>query len=86
MAVTLDGGTVVLSAACGVAEVETLVNYLADQPDCPVDLSRATSIHTALWQALIVLAPKIQASPDPTTSAGAIFRFIISPDSVKRDA
>ncbi len=63
MTVTLDGDVIALSGPCGVEEVETLVNYLENHPSAPVHVGEATSIHTALWQALLVFRPKISGSP-----------------------
>lgn len=63
MTVSLHTGTITLSGPCGVEEVETLVGYLECQPDISVDLSAVTTIHTALWQALMVFRPNIVGTP-----------------------
>lgn len=63
MTVYLDTGSIVLSGTCGVEDVEALVNGLEDRPDLSVDISSATSVHTAIWQALMVFKPVIVGSP-----------------------
>lgn len=59
MTVSLTNDTITLSGPCGVEEVETLVGYLESRPGLPVDLGAATTIHTAIWQALMVFRPNI---------------------------
>lgn len=63
MSVTLEADAIVLSGACGIEDVEILVGALERERDFPVDFAAATSIHTALWQALMVFRPAIFASP-----------------------
>ncbi|EUB98312.1 hypothetical protein PMI07_006626 [Rhizobium sp. CF080] len=63
MTVSLNGDAIILAGTCGVDEVETLVNYLEARPDVPVDINTATSLHTALWQALMVFKPKMIGAP-----------------------
>lgn len=62
MTVCLENQTIVLSGTCGVEDVEAMVNYLEDRSDLSVDISAATSVHTALWQALMVFKPRIIGS------------------------
>lgn len=64
MTVTLNENTIQLSGPCGVEEVETLVGYLDRHPDLHIDLSAATTIHTALWQAMMVFQPRITGAPE----------------------
>ena len=59
MTVRLETDAIVLSGNCGVEEVEDLVLQMQNRPELPVNLSAATTIHTALWQALLVFRPKI---------------------------
>lgn len=63
MTVSLHTDTIILSGPCGVEEVEMLVGYLESQPGLFVDLSAATTIHTALWQALMAFRPNLVGTP-----------------------
>jgi hypothetical protein len=76
MTVSLGSDVVVLSGPCGVEEVETLVTCLQSRPGIPVDVGQATSVHTALWQALLVFRAPIVGSPAPETVAGQVFSRI----------
>jgi hypothetical protein len=66
MTVSMDDKAIRLTGPCGVEEVETLAGYMDRHPDLHIDLSAATTIHTALWQALMVFRPRITGIP--TTS------------------
>ncbi|PWE52925.1 hypothetical protein DEM27_27945 [Metarhizobium album] len=59
MTVSVDDKAIRLTGPCGVEEVEVLVDYMDRHPDLHIDLSAATTIHTALWQALMVFRPRI---------------------------
>lgn len=63
MTVTCDETAIRLTGACGIEEVEVLADYLDKYPSLPVDLSAASAIHTALWQALMVFRPKLTGVP-----------------------
>ncbi|MDO9440349.1 MAG: hypothetical protein Q7T73_05615 [Beijerinckiaceae bacterium] len=63
MSVVREGDTISLVGACGVEEAERLVSLLQDHPDAVVDLSASGQVHTALWQALLALAPAISGEP-----------------------
>jgi hypothetical protein len=63
MTVTLNATAITLTGDCGVEEVEDLVNIMESQPELPVDLTAATSVHTALWQALMVFRPRLAGLP-----------------------
>ena len=63
MTVGVDDRAIRLIGSCGVEEVEALVGYLDRNPDLHIDLSAATMIHTALWQAIIVFRPRIADTP-----------------------
>jgi len=66
MSVVLDGQIVAIRGNCGVEEAETLMSLLQANPDSPVDITRAGSVHTALWQAVMVLRPRLVGEPsDP---------------------
>lgn len=67
MTIELTGNTIIMTGSCGVEEVETLVAFLEDRSELCVDMSKATAIHTALWQAIMVFRPKIIAA-DPSSS------------------
>lgn len=73
MTISLDAGTVRLTGACGVEEAEALVTFLASQPESHVDVSGATSIHTSLWQTLMVFRPHVTGNPAPSSSMDKIF-------------
>jgi len=59
MTVRQENNMITLTGTCGVEEVETLVGFLESQPQLRVDLTAAVSIHTALWQAMMVFRPEI---------------------------
>jgi len=72
MTVTLDGNAILMTGVCGVDEVETLMNFLEDQPERVVDLAGATAIHTAHWQALMVFRPKIIGTPASSSTGDRV--------------
>lgn len=63
MTVDLGPEAIILSGACGIEEVESLVTHLERWPDLPIDVAAATTLHTAIWQALMVFRPNIIGSP-----------------------
>lgn len=63
MTVSIDDTAIRLTGPCGVEEVETLVGYMDRHPDLYIDLSAATAVHTALWQAMMVFRPKMTGIP-----------------------
>lgn len=63
MTISFTANIITLSGTCGVEEVETLVDLLESRPQATVDLDGATAVHTALWQALMVYRPNVEASP-----------------------
>lgn len=64
MTVMLDGEVIRVSGDCGVEEAETLFNLLQGDPDLCVDLSAAGTVHTALWQVLLMLSPPLRGRPE----------------------
>lgn len=76
MTVSLESDRIFLSGLCGVDEVEALVGHLESQPGSIVDLSKAISIHTAVWQVLLIYKPAIHGKPAPETAVGTIFPAI----------
>lgn len=62
MTISCTANTITLSGTCGVEEVEALVEHLESHPQATVDLDGATAVHTALWQALMVYKPNVEAS------------------------
>ncbi|MBZ5763081.1 hypothetical protein LAV84_26185 [Rhizobium sp. VS19-DR104.2] len=72
MTVTLDGNAILMTGVCGVDEVETLMNFLEEQPETTVDLAGATAIHTAHWQALMVFRPKIIGTPASSSTVDRV--------------
>jgi hypothetical protein len=66
MSVVLTGNTIVLSGHCGVEEAEMLVSLIQTHPTAIVDLSESSHLHSALWQALLLMAPPVSGEPaDP---------------------
>lgn len=66
MSVVLDGNAIAIRGDCGVEEAETLMSLVQGNPDMPVDVSAAGSVHTALWQVLMALSPRVFGDPpDP---------------------
>ena len=63
MTISYADGTIALTGACGVEEVEGLLGFLENHPGAPVDIQAASAIHTALWQALMIYRPRITGSP-----------------------
>lgn len=81
MTVAVNETVIQLTGACGVEEVEMLLECLQAHPSLPVDLSAATAIHTALWQALMVFRPKLTEAPTSFVIAekvmGAIDAYLL---------
>jgi hypothetical protein len=73
MTIELGEAAIALTGTCGIEEVEALVGYLVSHPERPVDLSAATAIHTALWQALMVFKPNVIGSPTASAVAENLF-------------
>lgn len=66
MSVLLESQTIIIAGECGVEEAESLLALLQRNPQASVDVSRAGFVHTALWQVLIALAPRVTGiPPDP---------------------
>jgi len=66
MSVLLKDGSIVLTGDCGVEEAETLIGLIQGNPGALVDVGEAGAVHTALWQVLMALAPKVTGEPrDP---------------------
>lgn len=63
MTVSLQGDTIYLFGTCGVEEAETLVSLILSNATAMVDVSAAEAVHTALWQALLMLAPRVSGEP-----------------------
>lgn len=63
MGVTRDGGLVRLVGTCGVEEAETLLALCRGDAGLSVDLSAAGPLHTAVVQALLVLALPCRGTP-----------------------
>jgi tartrate dehydratase beta subunit/fumarate hydratase class I family protein len=59
MTVSLQADRILLSGKCGVEEAESLLNCLEHGRDLPVDITAATAIHTALWQAIMLYRSQI---------------------------
>jgi hypothetical protein len=73
VSVEFRDGTIVLAGDCPVASGETLLSQLLTHPDAIVDMTNAGSVHTALWQILIVCAPRIV----PPATEGIATKYIL---------
>ncbi|HTZ71599.1 MAG TPA: hypothetical protein VMB71_13170 [Acetobacteraceae bacterium] len=60
MTVRAHDQAVSLEGECGLADVEPLLGHLRAARPAPLDLSRATHLHAALWQVLLQYRPEIQ--------------------------
>jgi hypothetical protein len=65
MTVQVLDKVVVLAGTCGVEEAESLLAALLDDTERRVAIDTA-HIHTALWQVLLALRPRIERTPDDT--------------------
>jgi hypothetical protein len=65
MTVEVSDDRIVLKGRCGVEEAEPLLAALAEAPDRLVVLE-AERLHTALWQVLMALKPRLQGQPKDT--------------------
>ena len=66
MSVALEGQRIAIQGDCGAEDAETLMSLLQADPDAAIDLSGAGSVHTALWQVMMLLRPRvIGESGDP---------------------
>jgi hypothetical protein len=63
MSVRLGAQEIVLEARCGVEDVEALLGFLQAHPDLPVELGAADAVHTALWQVLMMIKPRLVGKP-----------------------
>lgn len=63
MSVVLEGNAIAIRGDCGVEEAETLMSMLQVNPHAPVDVSEAGSVHTALWQVMIAMTPRVTGEP-----------------------
>ncbi len=65
MTVEITFDKVILKGRCGVEEAEPMLAALIEAPSRTVVLE-AERLHTALWQVLIALKPKLEGlPPDP---------------------
>lgn len=62
MSVKVEGKRIVLAERCGVEEAETLLAALLEDRERTVVIT-AEAVHTALWQVLIALGPRIEGRP-----------------------
>lgn len=76
MTVRLEASAIILSGNCGVEEVEDLVTQMQSRPELPVDVSAATAIHTALWQAMLVFRPSIVGAAASSAVPETLWRVV----------
>lgn len=63
MTVLLENNVIHLKGECLADDAEPLYSLWQSDPARPVDLSEAGTLHTAVVQALIVMAPAIRGAP-----------------------
>ncbi|MDE1991563.1 MAG: hypothetical protein KGI75_03635 [Rhizobiaceae bacterium] len=76
MTIRLEEESIVFVGKCGVEEVETLLTLLEAYPRSPVDLTQAETIHTAIWQALMMAKSDIRGIPSSSKIAPMILSAI----------
>jgi hypothetical protein len=81
MTVRLDGNAIRLEGRCHVEDAEPLLALLQAEPGRMVDCSRSESLHTAVVQVLIALAPTVMGE-----SADGVLRQWVMPALTKRTA
>jgi len=66
MSVRIADGVIFLEGRCRIEEAETLLGYLLEDADRPVDLSACDALHSAVVQILMATRPAIAGKPaDP---------------------
>jgi hypothetical protein len=85
MTVRQEENAITLTGICGVEEVEVLIGLLDAKPKPCIDLGAAVSIHTALWQALMVFRPEIIGLSAPSLADDQVAQglktfFVRTPD------
>jgi hypothetical protein len=63
MTVRLENEAIILEGICGVEQVEVLLGLLEQHPGLPVDIGGAQTLHTALWQVLLMVRPTLVNLP-----------------------
>ena len=63
MSVSFDGRAIVIAGECGAEEAETLLALVQSHPDAVVDIGQSGTVHTALWQVLLALSPRVIGEP-----------------------
>ena len=63
MTVRLEDHAIVLEGVCSVEQVEALLTLLGAHPELPVDIAAAAVLHTALWQAMLMMRPRMVGTP-----------------------
>ena len=82
MSIRVEEGAIVFSGKCGVEEVETLLTLLEEHPQSQIDLSAVETIHTAIWQALMMAKPDIRGAPSSPKIAAVILSAIAKDGSL----
>lgn len=65
-------GEIILEGACGAEDAEHLFQLLCGQPTATVTLGGAVTMHTAVWQVLLLMKPAVKGSPGQGLSAEQI--------------
>lgn len=63
MTASFDGDAIRLSGDCAAEDAETLVSLLLANPQAVVELSDCGRMHTAVFQALLALRPRLAGEP-----------------------
>lgn len=63
MTIRLETDVIVMEGNCGVDDVEPLLVLLDARPDTSLDLSRAETLHTAIWQLMLMRRPHVRGNP-----------------------
>jgi len=76
MTVRLEAHAIVLEGACGVEQVEPLLAQLEAHSELPVDIGGVEGVHTALWQVILMVRPKLVGTPASTFVGNHLLRAL----------
>lgn len=54
-----QGAPIRLEGICPVEDAETLASFILEDPHAPVDWTACTRMHTAVYQVLLSLSPRV---------------------------
>ncbi len=64
MTIRLQSDAIVMEGRCGVDEVEPLLVAVDANPDLPLDIAGAITLHTAIWQLILARRLAVRGVPD----------------------